>query len=204
MTTNDHRAPLLAMLAEYALRTPEEADVAERIAALVAGHADCFDRACRPGHVTGSAWIVSPPRDRVLLLHHRKLGRWLQPGGHADGDPDVARVALKEATEETGLASLRLLSATPIDLDVHVIPARRAPDGAPLDDQHEHHDVRFLVEADPAEPLAVNDESHAVRWFTPDEVRGLTQEWSVLRLLAKGRAAETRRTRFSHLGERTE
>jgi 8-oxo-dGTP pyrophosphatase MutT (NUDIX family) len=193
VTEYDPRAPLLATLADYAEAHPRERDVALRIASLVSAHADCFHRTCRPGHITGSAWVVSPARDRVLLLHHRKLGRWLQPGGHADGDPDPAAVALKEATEETGLRSLRLASDLPIDLDIHVIPARHAIDGTMIDDAHEHHDVRFLVEADPTEPIVVSDESHAVRWFSIDEARSLTDEWSVLRLIEKGIAKEAQR-----------
>src|SRR5882672_12642051 len=84
-TATMHRRPLLDMLARYRELFPAEADVVDRMTTLIHGHADCFERTCRPGHVTGAAWIVSTDRRRSLLTHHRKLDRWLQLGGHADG-----------------------------------------------------------------------------------------------------------------------
>ena len=89
------------MLASYVGRYPQETDVVDRIRTLVEDSSDCFERTCRPGHITGSAWVLSHDRQRCLLLHHGKLDRWLQPGGHADGQSDVASVALREAQEET-------------------------------------------------------------------------------------------------------
>ncbi|MEM9186318.1 MAG: NUDIX hydrolase [Planctomycetota bacterium] len=182
-----HRQPLLTMLDVYARATPEEAPVAARIRRLVESHSDCFDRDCRPGHVTGSAWVLSADRRRCLLLHHRKLDRWVQPGGHADGDPDVLGVAIKEATEESGLEGLTPLGSAspPFDLDVHLIPARHAATGELIEDAHEHHDVRFLLVAPTDAPPVVCAESNDVRWCTPGEVASLTQEESVLRLLRK-------------------
>jgi 8-oxo-dGTP pyrophosphatase MutT (NUDIX family) len=154
-----HRRPLLATLAHYARRFPDEAGVVRRFAEFVQAHPDCFERACAPGHVTGSAWLVSADRRHVLLTHHRKLGRWLQLGGHADGDPDVARVALREAGEESGIAGLVLGDAEPLDLDAHEIPAR------PGEPAHVHYDVRYLVVAPPGAVVTVSDESLALRWF---------------------------------------
>jgi 8-oxo-dGTP pyrophosphatase MutT (NUDIX family) len=186
-----HRDPVITLLTAYREANPSETEVADRILALVNSRSDCFDRTCRPGHLTGSAWVVSPDGERHLLLHHRKLDKWLQPGGHADGQTDLAEVALREAVEETGLQSLRVVSdsygVAVLDLDVHDIPARYAPDGSLIEDGHEHHDVRFLFQADADESLCINDESHALRWCTPEEVQSLTQEWSVLRLLEKAR-----------------
>jgi 8-oxo-dGTP pyrophosphatase MutT (NUDIX family) len=184
-----HRRPLLDMLARYEARFPSEREVAARIRQLVVEHEDCFDRACRPGHVTASAWVTTPARDRVLLVHHRKLDRWLQPGGHADGQSDVPAAALREAVEETGLGRLRLSddpSITPLDLDVHIIPARYDSAGALVDDAHEHHDVRFLVIADGELTPQVSDESHDVRWFTEEELYAAIDEESVLRMWRKG------------------
>lgn len=184
-----HRKPLIAMLDRYEQAHPGEADVVKRIRSLVEGHADCFDRSCRPGHITGSAWVLSANRRRFLLLHHRKLGIWVQPGGHADGDADVLRVAIKEAEEESGLTGLTLLgdhaSPTPFDLDVHAIPARYDAEGRLLDDAHEHHDIRFLLVAPSDAPPVANQESNEVGWFTPDEVTQMTDEESVVRLLRK-------------------
>lgn len=186
-----HRDPVIQLLTAYREANPSEAQVADRILALVNSRTDCFDRTCRPGHLTGSAWVVSPDGERHLLLHHRKLDKWLQPGGHADGQTDLAEVALREAIEETGLESLRVIAdnhgVAVLDLDVHDIPARYKPDGSLIEDSHEHHDVRFLLQADADESLCLSDESNELRWCTPAEVRSLTQEWSVLRLLEKSR-----------------
>lgn len=184
-----HRKPLLAMLARYAARYPAEQGVAARVSQLVRARADCLERVCLPGHITGSAWVVSHDRKRILLVHHRKLGRWLQPGGHADGQAAVEQVALREAIEESGIADLRLAplgpEPTPLDVDVHLIPARFDAQGRQTEPEHEHHDIRFLVLAGHADAPQVSEESHAVAWFTPDEVRQLTQEESVLRMLRK-------------------
>jgi 8-oxo-dGTP pyrophosphatase MutT (NUDIX family) len=184
-----HRQPLLDMLDRYAARYPSEQAVAARIRALVVEHADCFDRTCRPGHVTASAWITTPQRDRVLLVHHRKLDRWLQPGGHADGQSDIPAAALREAQEESGLPGLQLAEAgdemTPLDLDVHIIPARFNAEGELLEDAHEHHDVRFLITATAGLKPQVSDESHDVRWFTSDELHAAIDEESVLRMWRK-------------------
>jgi 8-oxo-dGTP pyrophosphatase MutT (NUDIX family) len=184
-----HRRPLLDMLDRYEARYPSEHDVAARIRSLVREHADCFARTCRPGHVTASAWVTTPARDRVLLVHHRKLDRWLQPGGHADGQSDVPAAALREAVEESGLADLRLAdngaAMTPLDLDVHIIPSRYDAAGNLVEDAHEHHDVRFLIIADGELAPQVSDESHDVRWFTAEELLAVTDEESVLRMWRK-------------------
>jgi 8-oxo-dGTP pyrophosphatase MutT (NUDIX family) len=184
-----HRRPLLEMLDRYARLYPEERAVAARIRQLVAHHENCFDRTCRPGHVTASAWVTTAARDRCLLVHHRKLGRWLQPGGHADGQCDIPAAALREAVEESGLASLRLsepsVEQMPLDLDVHIIPARFDYTGELLEDAHEHHDVRFLVIAEGDLTPQVSDESHDVRWFTTEELHATIDEESVLRMWRK-------------------
>ncbi|MEQ8211936.1 MAG: NUDIX hydrolase [Lacipirellulaceae bacterium] len=182
-----HRQPLLKLLDEYQRQYADESVVTERIRSLVTASADCFERTCRPGHITGSAWVMNADRSRCLLVHHRKLGKWLQPGGHADGDANVARVAMKEALEETGLRSLMFASPSPLDLDVHVIPERRDADGNLIEDAHEHHDVRFLILAADEEEPVVSDESHDVRWFTERELLEVTDEESVLRLWRKAR-----------------
>jgi len=183
------RWPLLEMLARYRDAFPSEAAVVERICALVDSRPDCFERTCRPGHITAAAWILSTDRRRALLTHHRKLGRWLQLGGHADGQWHVEEVALREAREESGLARFEFIpihgAVLPFDLDVHEIPARYDADGALVEDAHEHHDVRFLLIAASGDEIRVSDESHDLKWCTPDEVRALTDEESVLRMLRK-------------------
>jgi len=184
-----HRRPLLELLARYRERHPDETDCVERIRELVRNHPDCFERTCLPGHVTASSWIVSADGRRFLLTHHRKLGRWLQLGGHADGDPDVAEVALREAREESGLHTLRFCSEAgvaaaavlPIDVDVHAIPAR------PGEPAHEHHDIRFVLRATAGEPLSVSHESHALAWFEWERLEKDFDEESLLRLARKAR-----------------
>jgi 8-oxo-dGTP pyrophosphatase MutT (NUDIX family) len=173
------RETLLDELLAYVPSDAREAAMRDRLAAFVAAHADAFERALQIGHVTASAWIVDPSRTRALLTHHRKLGKWLQLGGHADGDPDVRRAALREAHEESGLASLRFAHDGIYDLDVHPIPAR------PGEPAHEHFDVRFAFEADPAEPLVVSAESKELAWIPLDALAAYGADESVLRLARK-------------------
>ena len=172
-----HRAPLLALLDGYAARHPDE-EATERFRAFVRVHEDCFERSCVPGHITGSAWILSPDGSRALLTHHRKLGKWLQLGGHVDGSPDVPASALREAQEESGIEHFTFLEEGPLDLDVHEIPARGD------EPAHLHYDIRFLLRAH-TEALQISDESNDLGWFTPAEVRGLSEEESLLRMLRK-------------------
>jgi 8-oxo-dGTP pyrophosphatase MutT (NUDIX family) len=184
-----HRRPLLDTLAAYRQIFPAEADVVDRMRDLIRGHANCFDRACRPGHITGAAWILSADRRRALLTHHRKLERWLQLGGHADGQWQIEQVALREAREESGMTDFDFVpidgALLPFDLDIHLIPSRYNAAGEMIEDAHEHHDVRFLLVAQPGQRIRVSDESHDVAWFTSDEVLELTADESVLRMLRK-------------------
>ncbi|WP_026261885.1 NUDIX hydrolase [Spirosoma panaciterrae] len=174
-----YRQPLLSLLSHHTPADATEKAMTEATVAFVRQHPDCFERSLLIGHITGSAWIVSPDRKQTLLLHHRKLDRWLQPGGHADGDPDVAAVALKEAQEETGLQSVRLLSPAIFDVNIHTIPKR---DDVP---EHLHYDIRFLFEADPKEPFGISDERTNIQWISLEKVDSLTESESILRLLRK-------------------
>ena len=149
---------------------------------FVEAHADCFLRSQLSGHLTGSAWIVDPARTSTLLTHHRKLDKWLQLGGHADGDSDLRAVALREAREESGLTQLRLVADGPFDVDRHLIPERK---GVPA---HFHYDLRFVIEADPAEPLAISDESHDLAWVELGRVTQLNAEESMARMVRKTHA----------------
>lgn len=158
---------------------PNEAAMTAAMIHFVEAHEDCFQRSCLVGHLTGSAWVVDPARTQVVLTHHRKLDRWLQLGGHADGDPDLLAVALREAREEAGLTRLHPLSVAPFDVDCHRIPARGATP------EHWHYDLRFLIEADPAEPLIVSDESHDVAWVALGEVGRLNPSESMARMVRK-------------------
>lgn len=176
-----HRQPLLAQLAEYGHAHPGEMETVSRFVDFVAGHADCFERSLAVGHITGSAWIVSDDGAEILLTHHRKLDRWLQLGGHADGDPDVVAVALREACEESGLEDFVLLGTGIFDLDIHPIPARKN------EPEHLHYDVRYIFRSTGHTRFTVSEESHDLRWVPLEEVRILTQEESMLRMVRKWR-----------------
>jgi 8-oxo-dGTP pyrophosphatase MutT (NUDIX family) len=153
-----HRA-LALFLADH----PEQAENAGLFSQFLASSPDVFERRHPPGHFTGSAWLVSADGQRVLLTHHRKLARWLQLGGHADGDADLARVALREAEEESGLTDL-VVEGGIFDLDRHLIPARGA------DPDHWHYDVRFVVRATGSEAFAISEESLALAWKPVAEI----------------------------------
>ena len=140
-----------------------DANVVAQFEDFAQTHADAFKRSNLMAHFTGSAWLVSADGDRVLLMHHRKLDRWLQPGGHADGDTDLARVALREAQEETGLAGLRVEGGI-FDVDRHRIPARGD------EPEHWHYDVRYVLRAGADERFTINQESRALAWRPVDEV----------------------------------
>jgi 8-oxo-dGTP pyrophosphatase MutT (NUDIX family) len=162
----------------------ESADLA-RIVRFVGEAPDPFDRANPRAHLTGSAFVIAADGSRVLLLHHRKLRRWLQPGGHADpGERTGEGVALREAREETGIEGLELhpRAPRPLDVDVHDIPARGE------DPPHQHLDLRYLVVAPPGAALAPSArEARVTRWFTWDELPGLDLDPGLVRGLGKAR-----------------
>jgi len=160
---------------------PRDRAMAEEFVQFAVNHADCLLRSCIPGHFTGSAWVVDVGRRRTLLTHHRKLDKWLQLGGHADGEADLAAVALREAQEESGLIGVKIVTAGIFDLDRHLIPARKD------EPAHWHYDVRFLLEADPAEPLVVTSESKDLAWVELSEVARLNPEESMLRMVRRTR-----------------
>jgi 8-oxo-dGTP pyrophosphatase MutT (NUDIX family) len=147
----------LAAFGRYAERHPAESAVAVLFSDFASKHADAAERGLRVGHLTGSAWLVSVDGKRVLLTHHRKLNRWLQLGGHADGDTNLARVALRETEEESGLCGL-VVEDDIFDLDRHEIPARGD------EPAHWHYDVRYVVRATASEDFVVGNESHALAW----------------------------------------
>jgi 8-oxo-dGTP pyrophosphatase MutT (NUDIX family) len=176
-----HRRNVIQSLAAYRERYPQEADVVAEFEAFVRAEPRCFERDCRSGHVTGSAWVVNAAGTHVLLTHHRKLNRWLQLGGHCDGDGDVAGVACREAAEESGLA-VEPVSPDIFDIDIHPIPARRA------DPAHLHFDTRFLLRVVGSDAFRVSDESLALRWVNVDDMESLTSEPSMLRMARKALA----------------
>lgn len=180
-----HRQPLLDQLAAYQTAHPAEADKVGRFVDFVKSQPECFERTLGMGHITGSAWIVTPDGSVVLLTHHRKLDCWLQLGGHADGDPDVIAVALKEAQEESGLEEFELLGDGIFDLDIHPIPARGD------EPEHLHYDVRYIFRATGCTDFTVSEESHDLRWVPLGEVQTLTTEESMLRMVRKWQSSRS-------------
>lgn len=150
---------------------------------FVTQHERFWQRENLVGHLTGSAWVVSADRNSVLLLHHAKLDRWLQPGGHADAsDENLAQTARREAVEECGLADLDLLSAAIFDLDVHPIPAR-GPEPA-----HLHFDVRFIFQVPDNTKFQRNPlETKDIAWVLLDTLCAETTPESLRRMALKTR-----------------
>lgn len=150
-----------------------------------------LQRSCGEGHLTASALVVNLSFDKVLLMLHAKLQKWLQLGGHVDGERDAASSALREAREESGQDEIELFrwdhfypheslgSPLPFDCDVHSIPARKN------EAAHFHFDLRYLCRVDDRKPLVRNEESHDLRWLSLSEARALTDEPSMLRQFAK-------------------
>ena len=152
-----------------------------KILKLVETNSMWWHRDTMPGHVTASAFIVSPDMDRMLLHFHRKLDRWLQVGGHDDGEQHPALAVLREIQEESGLNQFDFFGTPAIfDMDVHPIPAKQNVPG------HDHLDVRFLIIADPEQPLAPGpSESTALEWVDLERAGVLMDEEGALRVLRK-------------------
>ena len=140
----------------------------------------CYHRDHLPGHITGSSWIVDETFTKVVLLHHGKLNKWLQPGGHADGDENIFGVALREAEEETGITNLTLVKPGIFDLDIHPIPEHK---GFP---EHLHYDIRFIFAAPALQSLQCSDESRELKWISLHEVEAITDyNTSINRMVQK-------------------
>ena len=174
-----HRDFLLQKLNRYQPIDVHEFSMHKQILKFVKEYPDCFERTLLFGHITGSAFIVNKQRSHTLMTHHQKLNKWLQLGGHSDGDPNTLNVALREALEESGLKKIDALSEEIFDVDVHEIPARKN------DPTHYHYDIRFLFEADDAEKLIITNESKDLQWIPLKQMKKYTTEESVLRMVRK-------------------
>ncbi len=173
-----------ATLERYVARDGAQEVIRRRILDFLDAHPmDAHRRTCLAGHLTASVLMWDANHERVCLHHHLKLDRWLQLGGHCDGDANLAACAWRETLEESGIEPA-WMSPDPVDLDVHVIPERPARGGAPEEPAHLHLDVRYLALAPPGATPTCSEESHSVRWFLPAEALALGLDPSLTRLLA--------------------
>jgi 8-oxo-dGTP pyrophosphatase MutT (NUDIX family) len=137
---------------------------------------NCYTRQNIEAHITASAWITNTSRTAILLLHHAKLMRWLQPGGHSDGNENLEEVMRKEVEEETGLSEITFVYSDLFDIDIHTIPSyKNIP-------QHDHYDVRFLIEVSPDVKITKNNESNALKWI---EINQIPNDASMQRMKEK-------------------
>ena len=173
-----HRECLIGKLQRYRPSSDYEKQCKKQMMEFICNNPDCFKRELLEGHITFSAWVLSPDFSRALMLHHKKLDKWLQPGGHADGEINPVEGALKEAREETGISRIKALSRSIFDIDIHEIPTYKETPA------HLHYDVRILVQAQ-SNRCNKNSESNELCWALPEEVQLLTQEPSVLRMRDK-------------------
>ena len=174
------RLSLKEDLLHYKTPYASEAAFIERFLQLLEDRTNPYTRDRLHGHLTASAWVVDPAREHAVLILHKKLDRWLQPGGHADGDENLLAVARKEVEEETGISNLKLLHEGIFDIDIHVIPANKK------DPEHDHYDIRYIFEADPGLPFAANHEVKQVAWKPLTWITdNLQTEPSIIRLVQK-------------------
>jgi 8-oxo-dGTP pyrophosphatase MutT (NUDIX family) len=172
------RRQLIDAIGSYVTQFPEEENFREKFLSLLNSEG-CFQRDHLPGHITGSAFIIDKSRKFTLLTHHAKLNKWLQPGGHADGDENISGVALREAMEETGLKNFSALQNGIFDIDIHLIPARN---NFP---EHFHYDVRILLGASRDEGLTITEESHDLAWLSLHDIGSMTGNHSLVRMMKK-------------------
>jgi len=178
------REHLLQKLHHYKEAYPAEVDVVDRFIAFVSENEACFHRSLTQGHVTGSAWVVDRSKTKVLLTHHKKLNRWLQLGGHADGNSDMLSVAIREVEEESGLEAVAPGSEEIFDVDIHLIPERGS------EPEHYHYDIRYVVENIGSDAYTVSDESNDLKWIPIETLSHLTDEESMHRMARKWRAVQ--------------
>lgn len=176
-----HRKFLLNLLYKHKPFNNTEKEMLQQMIQFVEANENCFDRSLTEGHITGSAWLVDSKMEYVFFTHHKKLDRWLQPGGHSDGDPNTLAVSMREASEESGIEDVFIqpLVQNIFDIDIHTIPARKN------EPEHLHYDVRFILETDKSHPLRISDESNEIAWIGIEEIPRLADEESILRMLEK-------------------
>ena len=179
MDQTGKRQALILLLQNYHPNDPAEITFKWEMLSFINKHPDCFERSLAIGHITASAMLLNKDRTKALLMHHAKLGRWCQLGGHCDGDPNVLAVAVREAQEESGIGSIVPLQHEIFDIDIYRVPARGH------EQEHNHYDVRFLLAVDSDEEIVQNQESKELRWIEKDLAKLPTDSPSVIRMFKK-------------------
>ena len=169
---------LRQLIENYCARYPVE-KIAQSILLFLQADKNPFSRKNQHGHFTGSAWIVNPDKSKILMTHHKKIGKWVQLGGHADDEQDLLKVSQREAKEESGLNNFVILSKEIFDMDIHEVPSIGS------EPKHLHYDIRFLLEANPEESITVSDESYDVAWIELDKIQQINSEDSIIRMVKK-------------------
>ena len=154
-----HRTLLLEQLNRYSVTCEQDQIFLTTTKNFVNNNSRCFERSLDTGHITGSAWIINSDRTKALLTLHRGINKWIQLGGHADGQTDMHLVSLREAQEESGLSSIKSLSKDIFDIDIHIIARMHK------EPEHYHYDIRFLFEASNQEELVLSNESKDLAWI---------------------------------------
>ncbi len=175
------KVQLINLLQQYSSGYIEELNYKTRMLEVLNICDDCFERGCRVGHFTASSWLLDHQLRRVLLMHHVKLDRWLQLGGHCDGNYNVLSVAIKEAQEESGIKNITALSDKIFDIDIHLTP--QIKDDAP----HYHFDIRFLLKVVETSQIVRNHEANALQWFDLHNDKLPVTDDSMQRMLVKSR-----------------
>ncbi|KAB8030781.1 NUDIX hydrolase [Fluviispira multicolorata] len=179
---------------DYEEQKSEQIEVLLRLKTFIENEANCFLRSNLCGHVTGSAVVVNKNFTKVLMTFHAKLKKWLQLGGHCDGDHLIHNVALREANEESGSSQLHLLNylnfpnihnlnnledTIPFDIDIHKIPERGN------EPTHLHYDIRYLIIAENENDILISEESIDLKWIPINEIHNYTSEYSTIRQFNK-------------------
>lgn len=164
-----YQAKLCHLLNNYPISCESESKLIKKMLEFANKDARCFERSNTYGHFTGSAWLLSPDGKSVLLTHHKKLNMWLQPGGHADNETDIIKVAMREAQEESGIQKIKIINDAIFDIDAHQFPAKGDMP------EHIHFDIRFLLQAEQTE-FMTSDESNMLAWFDYEQLANMQDE----------------------------
>lgn len=170
-----HRKKIIDLLQQYQPKL-KEIHYKEKMLKFINENENCFERSLEIGHITGSAWLINKDGDKALLMQHAKLNNWFQLGGHADGDSDILAVAIKEASEESGISAIKAISNDIFDIDIHEIPANHK------EKSHFHYDIRFLLQVASDETIKINRESNQLLWFCRNTENLPSKEESIIRM----------------------